>query len=62
MTPERLKKIYEAVVVNSFYEVSNDAFLDSDILHSEMVELVAIATRASAGHGQSGLVAWSRMW
>jgi hypothetical protein len=45
MTPERFKKIYEAVVVHRFYEVSNDAFLESDILHSEMVELMELAKK-----------------
>lgn len=45
MTEERNREIYECVVVNSFCTVGREKFLDSDITHDEMVELLKRACR-----------------
>ena len=46
MTDERLKQIYEYVVVSTFYTVGREKFLDSDISHEEM--------KGSGGDGVCG--------
>jgi hypothetical protein len=43
MTEKRLEEIYRSVVVNAFYSVGREQFLDSDITHDEMAELVKMA-------------------
>lgn len=46
MTRERFEKIFEVVVGNAFYEVTNDGYLESDISHAEMVEILQMAKKA----------------
>ena len=57
MTEERLQEIYACVVRNAFYTVGREKFLDSDITHDEMVELVKQACKgmsfADKGEGSA---------
>lgn len=43
MIRTRFMKIYEAVVTEGFYQVSNEGFLENDITHDEMVEILKMA-------------------
>jgi hypothetical protein len=43
MDDHRLREIYRFVVKNGFYSVGREKFLDTDITHEEMKELVLLA-------------------
>jgi hypothetical protein len=56
MTDERLKEIYDSVVVNAFYTVGREQFLSSDITHEEMKAVVRLAFESRfkvAGDGRN---------
>jgi|GEM_PF-5479990 hypothetical protein len=46
MEDTRLMDIYRFVVKNGFYSVGREKFLDTDITHEEMKELVQLACQA----------------
>ena len=58
MDEKRLHEIYRFVVKNGFYSVGREKFLDTDITHEEMKELVLLACRGKGfeegDHGQMG--------
>jgi hypothetical protein len=53
MNAERLQEIYQNVVHRGFYSVGREAFLSTDITHSEMVELVKLACQNGVPSAQA---------
>ena len=56
MDDRRLREIYRFVVKNGFYSVGREKFLDTDITHDEMRELVILACQGK-GFEEPGPVA-----
>jgi hypothetical protein len=52
MDDQRLREIYRFVVKNGFYSVGREKFLDTDITHDEMRELVIMACQGKGFESQ----------